>query len=356
MTEAARPPTIYDVALAAGVASSTVSRAFSRPGRVSAQTAARIHAVAAELGYRANPLARALQNGRTSTIALVVSDVTNPVFFGIIRGVEAAAAGAGYAMLLADTQESETLERTLLDRLLQGVDGVVLASSRLSDRTILTVATQRPVVVLNRIVPGTRCVVPDTESGVQAALRHLAELGHRSVTYLAGPTASWADGTRWRSMLDSAAEFGLKANRIGPFVPTMAAGLAAAEEVRRRAPTAVLAYNDLLAIGLTRGLGQAGVRVPEQMSVIGFDNVFGSDFCTPPLTTVAAPLRAMGTAAFRELNRAIRGEPMHSHSIVSLTAQLVVRGSTGPRKRKSTSPASGTTRVPGSARQASGSI
>lgn len=354
--DAPRPPTIYDVADAAGVAASTVSRAFSRPGRVSAETAARIHAVAAELGYRANPLARALQNGRTSTIALVVSDVTNPVFFGIIRGVEAAAAGAGYAMLLADTQESEVLERTLLDRVLPGVDGVVLASSRLSDRTIRTVAGQCPVVVLNRVVSGTRCVVPDTVSGVAAALGHLAEFGHRSVTYVAGPAASWADGIRWRSVVDTAAGLGLKVNRIGPYLPTMSGGLAAVPDVLRAAPSAVLAYNDLLAIGLIRGLDQAGVRVPDQVSVVGFDNVFGSDFCTPPLTTVAAPLRAMGTAAFRELHRAMRGEPASTHSIVSLTAQLVVRGSAGPRRRKRTSPASGTTRVSGSARQSSGSM
>lgn len=356
MIEALRPPTIYDVARAAGVAPSTVSRAFSRPGRVSAETAERIHAVAAELGYRVNPLARALQNGKTSTIALVVSDVTNPVFFGIIRGVEAAAAGAGYTMLLADTQESEVLERTLLDRVLPAVDGVVLSSSRLSDRTIRTVAGQRPTVVLNRIVSGTRCVVSDTASGVRATMRHLADLGHRSVTYAAGPAASWADGIRWRSMQDTAAEIGLKVNRVGPFLPTMSGGLSAVEDVLRQAPSAVIAYNDLIAIGLMRGLGQAGVPVPDQVSIVGFDNVFGSDFCTPPLTTVAAPMRAMGTAAFRELQRAMRAEPLTSHSTVSLTSQLVVRGSTGSRKRKRTSPASGTIRVPGSSRQTSTSM
>lgn len=353
MSDAARPPTIYDVARAAGVAPSTVSRAFSRPGRVSAETTARIQAVAADLGYRVNPLARALQNGKTATIALVVSDVTNPVFFGIIRGVEAAAAGSGYTMLLADTQESEPLERTILERVLPGVEGVVLASSRMSDRAIRTLAGQRPMVVLNRIVSGVRSVVPDTASGVEAALRHLHSAGHRSVTYVAGPPASWADGIRWRSALDTASGLGLKVNRIGPYLPTMSGGLTATEEVLRQRPTAVLAYNDLLAIGLIRGLTQAGVRVPEQISIIGFDNVFGSDFCTPPLTTVASPLRAMGTAAFRELHRAIRGEPMSSHAIVSLTAQLVVRGSTGGRSRKRISPASGTTKASGSERQAS---
>ncbi|NKQ52679.1 LacI family transcriptional regulator [Amycolatopsis sp. K13G38] len=355
MSETTRPPTIYDVAKAAGVAPSTVSRAFSRPGRVSAATAARVHAVAAELGYRVNPIARALQNGRTATVALVVSDVTNPVYFGIIRGVEAAAADAGYTMLLADAQESEELERTALERALSTVEGVVLAGSRMSDRAIRAVAERRPVVVLNRIVPGSRCVVPDTAAGVAAALDHLWDRGHRTVTYLAGPAASWADGKRWRSVLDSGPKLGLKVNRIGPCVPTMAGGVAAAREVLRQGPTAVLAYNDLLAIGLMRGLAEGGCRVPEQVSVVGFDNVFGADWCTPPLTTVATPLRAMGTEAFRELHRQIRGEKMRSRAVVSLAAQLVVRESTGFRSRKRTSPASGTTRVAGSARQASGS-
>ncbi|WP_280437676.1 LacI family DNA-binding transcriptional regulator [Nocardia carnea] len=355
MEKAGRAPTIYDVAAAAGVAPSTVSRAFARPGRVSAATAARIHQVAADLGYRVNPLARALQNGASSTVALVVSDVTNPVFFAIIRGVEAAAGAAGYTMMLADTQESESLERTLLDRLLPAVGGIVLASSRLSDRAIRAVAAQRPTVVLNRVVAGTRSVVPDTASGVEAALRQLSEMGHRSVTYVAGPEASWVNGARWRAILDVSGELGLRVARTGPNLPTVSGGLAAAEAMARRVPSAVLAYNDLLAIGLLRGFGHAGIRVPDRTSVIGFDNVFGSDFCSPPLTTVATPLRAMGTAAFQELERAMKAEPLPASPVVSLTSQLVVRGSAGPRSRKRTSPASRTTSVSASASQSPGS-
>jgi LacI family transcriptional regulator len=331
VTDTGRPPTIYDVAELAGVAPSTVSRAFSRPGRVSAESAARVHAAAEQLGYRANPLARALQSGRTGAIGLIVSDVTNPVHFGIIRGVEEAAAGAGYTMLLADAQESEANERTAVERLLPGVDGVVLASSRISDRAIRAIAKQRPLVVLNRIVPGSRCVVADTEAGVRSALAHLHGLGHHAVAYVAGPEASWADGRRWRALLDVGPEFGLKVVRIGSPAPTVPGGLAATEEVLRGRPTAVVAYNDLLAIGLLRGFTEAGVQVPAQTSVIGFDNIFGSDFCTPPLTTVAAPLRAIGAEAFLELHRQIRREPLRAHPVLTLPTQLVVRASTGAR-------------------------
>ncbi|SEL50465.1 LacI family DNA-binding transcriptional regulator [Streptacidiphilus jiangxiensis] len=333
MSEEGRAPTIYDVARLAGVAPSTVSRAFSRPGRVGAETAARVHAAAGELGYRANPLTRARQSGRTGAVGLIVSDVTNPVHFGIIRGVEEAAARAGYTMLLADAQESEEHERTALERLLPGVDGMVLASSRSSDRAIRAIAKQRPLVVLNRIVPGSRCVVADTEAGVRSALAHLRELGHHAVTYVAGPAASWADGRRWRALLDLGPEHGLKVTRVGSPAPTVSGGLAATAELLRARPTAVVAYNDLLAIGLLRGLAEAGVDVPGQTSVVGFDNIFGADICTPPLTTVAAPLRAIGSQAFLELHRQLDREPLRAQPVLTLPTQLVVRASTAARRR-----------------------
>lgn len=322
-----RPPTIYDVAAAAGVSPSTVSRAFSRPGRVSAGTAARIHRVAAELGYRANTITGA--SGRTSAVAMVVPDVTNPVYFGLIHGFEAAASSAGYTVVLADTRWSTARERTVLDRILPAVDGLVVTGSRLSDRGIRAAAGHRASVMLNRIVPGMRTVMVDTVAGVAAALRHLAELGHRSVTYVGGPPASWAEGMRWRSLLDTAPRFGLKVCRIGPYPPTMAGGTAAAGGLLRHLPSAVLVFNDLVAIGMLHAVHEAGIGVPDDMSVIGFGDVVGADFCTPPLTTVGAPMRAMGTAAFRQLERAMRGEAMDTQAIVSLTTRLVVRGSTG---------------------------
>lgn len=337
-----RPPTIYDVAAAAGVSPSTVSRAFSRPGRVGAETAARIHRVAAELGYRANAITGA--SGRTSAVAMVVPDVTNPVYSRLIRGFEAAASTAGYTVVLADTRWSMVQERTVLDRILPAVDGLVVTGSRLSDRGMRAAAGHRALVMLNRIVPGTRTVMVDTAAGVDAALRHLAGLGHRSVTYVGGPTASWADGMRWRSLLDAAPRFGLKVCRIGPYPPTMAGGTAAIGKLLPHLPSAVLVFNDLVAIGMLHGLKEAGIGVPDDMSVIGFGNVFGADFCTPPLTTVGAPMRAMGTAAFEQLQRAMSGEAMDTQAIVSLTAHLVVRGSTGVAKVRGTRPVAGAVR------------
>src|SRR3954453_17165551 len=153
-----RPPTreravtIYDVARAAGVAPSTVSRAFSRPGRVNAGTAERVRTVADELGYRTNPLARALSTARTGMVALMVSDVGNPFYAEVIRGAQTAASAAGCTILLADAQESGRRERSALERLLPTVDGVVLAGTRMADSAIRMIAKQKPVVVLNRAV------------------------------------------------------------------------------------------------------------------------------------------------------------------------------------------------------------
>lgn len=321
-----RPPTIYDVARAAGVAASTVSRAFSRPGRVNAATAERIRKIAAELGYRANPLAAALPTGRTHMLALVVSDVTNPVYAEIIRGAESAAAEGGYVLLLIDAQESDRLERSSLERALPGVEGVVLAGTRMSDSAIRMAAKQRPAVVLNRLVSDVPSIVHDNAHGMRLAARHLYDLGHRSLTYVAGPEASWADGMRWRCLREAAAELGQRVQHIGPFTPTPEGGREAAAELLSELPTAVVAYNDLLAIGVILALQASGVRVPTEVSVVGFDNIFPARIVTPALTTVAAPLRAQGQAA-------VTAVLSRSGGLMTLPVKLVVRDSTARRRR-----------------------
>ena len=343
-------PTIYDVARACGVAPSTVSRAFSRPGRVNAETAARIRATAEAMGYRANPLARALPTGRTALLALVVSDVTNPFFFDIIRGAQSAASEAGYTLLVADVHESAEAEREALDRALPLVEGAVLATSRMSDSAIRVMAKQRPTVVLNRVLTEVPSVVTDNARGMRRAVEHLGELGHHSITYVAGPEASWADGMRWRSLREAAYELELRARRIGPFAPTVGGGVEAAEVLAAAPTTAVVCYNDLLAIGLMRRLTALGARIPAELSVIGVDNIFGSDFCTPPLTTVAAPLRALGSHAVRALLREIGRTTPQAVRPTLLPAQLVVRGSParpGRRRRPWRAPLPGAADVAG---------
>ncbi|MBB1493774.1 LacI family DNA-binding transcriptional regulator [Propioniciclava sp. MC1595] len=322
--------TIYDVARVAGVSPSTVSRAFSRPGRVSAQTAEKIRQVAEELGYRSREVSRTAAKSTTKVLGLAVADITNPFNFRVIRGCQAAAAEAGFVVTLNDAQESEALEREMLRRSLPLLDGLIVASSRLSDTELRTVAKQLPVVILNRRVAGLHCIIPDMAHGVRKATEHLLALGHRNITYLAGPEASWADGMRWRAMRDSAKELGFTEHRVGPFAPTLQGGRGAAEVIAARRLKAVVCFNDLMAIGLMQGLAERGIKVPEQISIIGFDNIFASALVTPGLTTVAAPLTMLGDSAVRYVVSSLAGHKSAETAPVSVPVRLIVRHSTGP--------------------------
>jgi LacI family transcriptional regulator len=271
-------------------------------------------------------------------IALAISDVTNPFYNEIIKGAQVAAAEGGYTMLLADTSEEGVREREALDRAMSTVEGIVLATTRMSDSTIRVIAKQRPVIVLNRAVSDVPSVVTDNPRGVRRAVEHLAELGHTRITYVAGPEASWVDGVRWRSLREAGLELDLQVRRVGPVPPTVGGGAAGAAEFRRRPTTAVIAYNDRVAIGVNRALAAAGVAVPEQVSVIGFDNIFAADLVTPPLTTVAAPLNAMGHTAVRNLLAIIAGARPRATEPIMLPTRLVVRGSTARAARGATAP------------------
>jgi DNA-binding LacI/PurR family transcriptional regulator len=331
-------PTIYDVARAAGVAASTVSRAFSRPDRVNAETAERIRRIAAELGYRTNPLARALPTGRTSMIALASSDITNPYYFEIIRGAQAAAAERSYTTLLADAQESIRLEREALERAVPSVEGIVLASTRMSDSAIRMLAKQRPMIAVNRIITGVPSVITDHAMSVRQAVDHLEELGHRDITYLSGPEASWANGMRWRSLRTYAGERDLHVRRLGPYPPTAGGGIAAADDFCSHRSSAVIAYNDLVAIGFMRRLTVLGAHLPEDVSVVGFDNIFVDELVTPGVTSVAPPLRTLGSVAVHNLLALIGGAHTTTDQPVSLPTRLFVRESTAPPRDNSRQP------------------
>ncbi|MDT0213876.1 LacI family DNA-binding transcriptional regulator [Rothia sp. ARF10] len=348
-------PTIYDVAKAAGVAASTVSRAFARPGRVNAETAARIFETARGLGYRSAALP-GLTTSRTRSLALVVTDITNPFYAEIIRGAHEAAADLGYTLRLSHTQEDAAVERAWMEHELSTVEGVVLASSRMSDSTIRTLAKQKPVVVLNRRLPEVPCLLVDNARGMRRALEHLGELGHTSVTYVSGPESSWTDGVRWQALREAGFELDMRIRRVGPTQkPTIDAGFARVREVLSQPTTAVIAYNDVLAIGVVKGLRRAGLVVPDDVSVIGFDNILLAEVLEPELTTVASPLRQQGETAVRNLV-AMAGGAHTSREPTVMPVKLVVRRSTGQRNRKRTSPALGTTKVSPSASAAARSI
>ncbi|GAA2078293.1 LacI family DNA-binding transcriptional regulator [Microbacterium hatanonis] len=320
--------TIYDIAELAGVNPSTVSRALSKPGRISAATEAKIRAAADQLNFRFNPMARALPTGRSHTLALVVADITNPVVFGIVRGAEQAASAAGYTLVIAESQESGEAEAEAIERLMPSVDGLVMATTRLSDERIVDIAGRKPVVLINRAVDSVRGVLPDIESGVIELLAHLTELGHRSIVYLAGPETSWISDRRFEHMLEASERLGLGLVEIGPNAPTIDGGRAALRRVIAARATAAIAFNDLMAIGLMQAAADAGVVVPGQLSVSGFDDIFGSELISPPLTTVRAQLVEAGERAVTDLLATLAGETDKSSSPL-LTTSLIVRGSTG---------------------------
>ncbi|MEV4343912.1 LacI family DNA-binding transcriptional regulator [Actinoplanes sp. NPDC049596] len=323
-------PTIYDVAREAGVAPSTVSRAYARPGRVNADTAERVFEAADKLGYRVRPVKRssAMEEAPRKAIALVVADVTNPFYGDIIKGAYEAARDAGYQLILSHTNESPRVERQTIERELEQVDGVVIASSRMTDSALRMVARRKPVVLLNRIIPEANCVLNDAERGIKRAVEHLAELGHERITYVAGPETSWSDGVRWRALRQAAVELHLDVRRVGPYGPTVLAGLSAALRVAELESTAVQAYNDQLAIGVLKGLRQLGIGVPEQVSVVGFDNIIFDELVEPQLTTIASPLYRMGFTGMRNCIAIAQGARPSGQPLV-LPVRLIVRRSTG---------------------------
>ncbi len=311
------------------MAASTVSRAFTNPGRVNHVTREHVLEVAARLGYSPNPAARALESGRTTTLGLLVPDITNPYFAGVIKGAERAADAAGFTLVLGDTQENPTREERLLARLGGAVDGFVVAASRLPDETLRRSAELTPLVLLNRATPGLPCVVADFDTGTQQIVAHLASHGHRSFVFLGGPAESWSGARRWNGLRVAARQQGLEATRFGPWTPTRASGGAAADAVLAARATAVVAHNDMLAIGVLERLAQRGVDVPGRVSVIGFDDIFGADFCQPPLTTLAEPTEDAGARAVEALVLQARSPAAGESPVRVLPTQLVVRASSG---------------------------
>lgn len=349
MTDQPRVPvTIYDVAKAAGVAPSTVSRTFARPGRVNAETAERVRQVAEQLGYRSTQIRQGPATARTKLLGVMVSDVANPFYSQLIRGTQLAANDLGYEILLADSRESGTRERAALERLIPVVEGFIIGSSRMSDSGLRMIAKHRPTVVMNRALVDVPSVVTDNAGGVRAALELLREMHHDDVYYVAGPEAAWPDGARFRALRDHAPAFGITVHRIGPVLPTFEGGLSAARLLTERQPTAVIGYNDLIAVGVMHGLLRSGLRVPEQVSVIGFDDILIARLMLPTLTTVAAPMRQMGATAVNNVVAIINGARSSATEAMVMPVQLRVRGSTAQRSLNRVSPALGTTRVSGS--------
>ncbi|PUB30285.1 LacI family transcriptional regulator [Promicromonospora sp. AC04] len=323
--------TIGDVATAAGVSRATVSRVMNGRSTVDATIAERVRGVAADLSYRPSNAARSLALGRTQTVALVVPDLGNPVFQQILRGVMDGAAEDGYRVLVADTVEDDQQEGAIALEARMRCDALVLVSPRIGDAELSAlIADVEPVVLVNRETGGTApSLVVDYEDGAVQVAEHLVALGHRRIVYLGGPVRSASDELR-RAGLARARERYADLEIIDlPAGPDIQAGHAAAPAVLATRATAAVAFNDLVAFGLLAGLNEAGVAVPADISVAGFDDIELSRYATPALTTVAVPQAELGRHAWRELH-AVIDDDAHPASSARFTPSLEVRGSTGP--------------------------
>jgi LacI family transcriptional regulator len=325
--------TIKDVARAAGVSPSTVSRALSAPDLVQPETRKRVQQAASALGYHPNRAARGLITGRTGNIGLIVPDLTNPFFPGVVKGVQTRARESDFSVFLADSDEDPMVEADLVRALIKQVDGIVLCSPRMCEEDLRSLAGETPMVMLNRRVGRIPSVTVDNGDGIRQAVAHLTALGHRRVAFVAGPRASWSNRERTRALRAATVAAGVTLVEVGSVRPQFAGGVAAADLVLAARVTAVIAYNDLVALGLLNRFAARGVAVPGDISVIGFDDIVLSEMVSPSLTTLAQPKEQTGRVGVDLLLQLMEDPDRAAVARRELTSQLMVRHSTGPAPR-----------------------
>ncbi|ROQ64155.1 LacI family transcriptional regulator [Rathayibacter sp. PhB152] len=330
----ARPARIADVASAAGVSRATVSRVMNARSTVDPVIAERVREAAARLDYRPSELARNLSLGRTHTVAVVVPDLGNPMFQAILRGVTRAAAEDGYRVLVGDTQEQAGAEPDAAVEARRRCDALILCAPRMSaERLDGIVGETGPVALVNRIVDadGVPQVAMDYGQAVNLVVDHLAGLGHRHLVYLGGPVTSASNRLRIAG-LDIAEQrhpqLRIDRRTIGSSLDD---GWSSAESVLESGATGVVAFNDLTALGLLSRLRELGVGVPEQLSVVGVDDIPYARFSEPTLTTVSVPQDELGVQTWRRLRLAIDG--LDVPGPLWLEGGLRVRASSGPAPR-----------------------
>ena len=309
------PVTVADVAARAGVHPSTVSRALNLgTDRVSPDLVRKVRAAAEELGYRPNGLARALRTAKSASVGMLIPDISNPVYAPVVRGVEDALRAEGLSVLVSSTDNDADREAALLDIMLdRKVDGLLLATATRSYQQAGRLLNARiPVTLIGRAtdVSWAPIVRVDDASGIRAAVTCLAALGHRHIVHLAGTDAVSTGRDRRVAFEQAIAECGLRpedctvvsADRFGEPVGIDLGVLMARDLVSRNVTfTAVVAANDLLAIGCYQVFEEAGIRIPEAVSVVGYNDIFLADRISPPLTTVRVPFHEIGLHAGRLL-------------------------------------------------------
>ncbi len=327
--------TIADVARAAGVHASTVSRALNPAtrGMVTDAVALRVTAAADALGWRPSALAAGLRTRKSRTIGILVPDLINPIFPPIVRAAETLLAAQGYATLVANTDNDAAREEMLISRMSEHlVDGLMLASAAEGTRAIeLCARWGIPVVLINRRLPGATCsaVTNDDRRGIALAVGHLVGLGHRRIAHLAGPPGVSTAIDRRDGFLEALRGAGLDpAAMVDAAAYTRDAGRAAMQALLRGpAFTAVIVANDMLCLGVYDALKQAGLRIGADIAVTGFNDMPFVDMIDPPLTTIRIQHAAMGREAAEALLAEI-ADPATARRDTRLVPELILRAST----------------------------
>ncbi|MFF1257460.1 MULTISPECIES: LacI family DNA-binding transcriptional regulator [unclassified Streptomyces] len=326
-------PTLTDVAKQAGVALSTASRAFNDPDRLGPETLRKVVEAAQELGYEA-PQTRVTggigRDPQQDTVAVIVPDVANPVFGFFVKSAQREGWHRRLAVVLADTDFDPDRERELIGHLRQRAAGLIVCSPRLEADEVIALSGDTPVVLVNRETDQADCVLADASEGLRQTIEYLAALGHRKIAYVQGSKRSWSNTHRVALARDLTAQAGIELDLLGRQSETVAGGTAAAASVLASGATAVLAHNDLVALGILAGARTLGVRVPEDLSVVGFDDIPFAELSHPALTSVAVPMAQAAASAVERISNALGDPDRTPLNTLRLAAQLHVRGSTGP--------------------------
>jgi LacI family transcriptional regulator len=328
--------TMADVARKVGVSVMTVSRVVNNKGDVSEETRQRVLDAIQQLGYRPSAIARSLATRRTGTLGLVIPDVANPFFAEVARGVEHVAYAEGYNVFLCNTDEDPRRELDILESLEEKrVDGIVLCSSRLENGHLRAVAESHEAVVLvNRRLEidenPVAAVLVDDVAGGGIATRHLLSRGHSAIGFLSGPPGSRSGRGRVQGYRQSLRKAGIaiKPGWLRACAPVAEAGRQAAHALLGAHPeiTGLLCYNDLVAVGALKACSARGCSVPDDLAVVGFDDIPLAELVTPALTTCRIPRHELGVRAVRLLLEQIEGS-MDGHKEIVLHPSLVVRAS-----------------------------
>ena len=325
-------PTIADVASRSGVSTATVSRVLSggRPARPA--TRARVLAAAEELDYRPSAVARALKLRATRTFGLIITDIENPFFPQLVSAIEAEAVARGYGLVLCNTSDDPVREVGALDLLIERrVDGIMVASSHAMRRHARLLAEIGvPVVLVNSgRVDGLPSIDTAQRRGARLGGEHLLSLGHRRIGHITAPRTNAAAAERLAGVRDAVRALGAGVSlAVAEGNSHVEEGARAGVELIERGCTAMCCYNDLTAIGALRAVRSAGLRVPQDISVVGFDDVEMAAWTDPPLTTVRQPTDAMGRWAVERLVRLATDSTAPEPESVHLEPTLIVRGST----------------------------